>query len=311
MDFGKIISLFLFIPVMSSCEQRPDQTVSKPSGDQLVRVPYVSTVDHSDKEFFLYLPEGYQDQPNKKWPVILFLHGDGERGNGRDELKYVLKHGPIYEAWVQKTPMPFIMISPQLPVFGRDTLGVSYLANRNPDDFPDRLEQGTPEREPEAVMDFPMAGFDDPAVDELEIPSRGWELVEQDLLGIIDKVLRDHQADPGRLYITGLSYGGFGTWYMASRHPELFAAASPVVGWGHPDLMEPIAQRNLPLWIFSGGRDTVVPKKYFIPGVNKLEELGHTNLRYTIHDDMAHDAWKRVYGGKDLYDWFLEQTSGQ
>jgi len=294
------------MPVVICCNrQKHESEHAAASVDQLLRVPFVSVVDDTEKDFFLYLPEGYQDQPEYKWPVILFLHGDGERGNGRDELTYVLKHGPLYEAWVQKKPLPFMIISPQLPVFGRDTLGLQYLVNRDPDDFPDRQPEDTPEREPESRMEQPMGGFTNPTVDELQIPDRGWELVEQDLLGIIDIVLNDYNADGHRLYLTGLSYGGFGTWYMASRHPDLFAAASPIVGWGHPDLMEPIAQHNLPLWVFSGGRDPVVPKRDFIPGLNRLEELGHTNLRYTIHDDMGHDAWKRAYGGDDLYNWFL------
>ena len=114
-----------------------------------------------------------------------------------------------------------------------------------------------------------------------------------------------YQTDPNRLYLTGLSYGGFGTWYMASKHPEMFAAINPIVGWGHPDLMEPIAMANLPTWVFSAGRDPAVRKRYFLPGLNRLEELGHTKLLYTIHEDMGHDAWTRVYSGDDIYSWLL------
>ncbi|GJM28428.1 MAG: hypothetical protein DHS20C17_10630 [Cyclobacteriaceae bacterium] len=276
------------------------------TGDKLLRVPFVSSLNSSEKDFFLYLPSGYGDDSTRKWPVLMFLHGDGERGDSKKELGFVLKHGPLYEAWVQKKPLPFIIISPQLPVFGRDTLGLNYLVNRDPDDFPDRLEQGTPSRAQESVMDFPMGGFNNPTLEELKIPERGWEMVEEDLMTIIRMVLTDYNADHKRFYLTGLSYGGFGTWHMISRYPELFAAASPVVGWGHPDQMEPIATRNLPLWIFSGGRDQVVQKRFFIPGINRLEALGHTNLRYTIHDDMGHDVWKRVYAGDDLYNWLLK-----
>ena len=133
-------------------------------------------------------------------------------------------------------------------------------------------------------------------------------MVEEDLLTIIDKVRSDYNADASRLSLTGLSYGGFGTWHMASKHPDLFAAANPIVGWGHPDQMGPIAEANLPLWVISGGRDQVIKKQFFIPGVNRLEELGHTNMRYTIHEDMGHDTWKRVYAGDDIYNWFLEHS---
>ena len=287
-----------------SCNEQKTEVSNSP--DELLRIPFSSIETNAEKDFFLYLPVGYHDQPQKKWPIILFLHGNGERGDSKEELEFVLKHGPLYEAWVQRKELPFLIISPQLPMFGMDTLGISYLIDRDPDDFPDRLPQGQPEREPVSRSDQAMGGFENPGIADLNIPPRGWELIEQDLITIIEKVKGEFRADASRLYLTGLSYGGFGTWYMASKYPNLFAAASPVVGWGHPDLMEPIAKRNLPLWVFSGGRDPVVEKRFFIPGLNKLEELGHTNLRYTIHDDMGHDTWKRVYAGDDIYNWFLE-----
>ena len=294
---------FILLAILS-CNQQEIKVSNSP--DELLRIPFTSIETNAEKDFFLYLPAGYYDQPEKRWPVILFLHGNGERGNSKQELGFVLKHGPLYEAWVQRKELPFVIVSPQLPMFGMDTLGVSYLIDRNLDEFPDRLPEGVPEREPEGRVDRPMGGFENPTVAELQVPPRGWDLIEEDLITIINKVTSEFQVDASRLYLTGLSYGGFGTWYMASKHPELFAAANPVVGWGHPDLMEPIAKHNLPLWVFSGGRDQVVEKRFFIPGLNKLEELGHTDLRYTIHEDMGHDTWKRVYAGDDIYHWFLQ-----
>lgn len=275
------------------------------SEEELARVPYTSTLNQEEKNFFLYIPKGYREDPGKKWPVILFLHGHGERGNGKDELDYVLIHGPVYEAWIQRRDLPFLIISPQLPMFGFDTANASMFANRNPDRIPRRLESGTPPRDPEGNPDAPMAGAE--PVDSLPYVTlpRGWDMVEDDLINIIHKVLTEYQADSDRVYLSGLSYGGFGTWYIASKHPDLFAAINPIVGWGHPDLMEPIARRNLPVWVFSGGRDAVIQKKYFLPGLNRLEQLGHTDLRYTIQEDMGHDTWKRVYAGQDIYDWML------
>lgn len=290
---------------LGSCSDKP---VS--SNDQLVRVSYQSTLDDQEKDFFLYLPKGYGDQPEKKWPVLMFLHGDGERGNSKDELDYVLIHGPLYEAWAQKRELPFVMISPQLPMFGRDTPERSYLVDRNPDWIPRRQTEGAPERGEVSKPSFPMAGAAPVQADSMFRlgPPNGWEKVEEDLVAILDQVLSDYKVDPDRVYLSGLSYGGFGTWYMASKHPELFAAINPIVGWGHPDLMDPIAQANLPVWVFSGGRDPVVQKKYFLPGLNKLEELGHTNLHYTIHEDLGHNVWTRVYKGEDIYDWFLSHS---
>ena len=57
--------------------------------------------------------------------------------------------------------------------------------------------------------------------------------------------------DQVRVYLTGVSYGGWGTWFLASRHPDAFAAISPIAGWGPPDLMEPVARVNMPVWVFS------------------------------------------------------------
>ena len=118
------------------------------------------------------------------------------------------------------------------------------------------------------------------------------------------------RIDPDRVYLTGLSYGGFGTWFLAARHPQRFAAIAPVVGWGHPEQMAPLAERRMPVWVFAGGRDPAVPVKYFYTGLNELERLGHDEVRFTIHEDGGHDVWKRVYAGRDLYDWLLSHRRG-
>lgn len=279
-----------------------------PSEEELLRVPFTSTLDQQEHEYFVYLPKGYRDDATKKWPVMMFLHGNGERGNGKDELDFVLIHGPLYEAWIQRRDLPFIIISPQLPMFGLDTVGIDYLTNRNPEIIPKRLASGTPDRDPAGRMPQPMAGAE--PVDSLPYVTlpKGWDQIEDDLMNMIDHVLANYQADADRVYLTGLSYGGFGTWYIASKHPDTFAAISPIVGWGHPDLMPPIAEAGLPVWAFSGGRDPVVPKKYFLAGLNRLEELGHPEVRYTIEEDMGHDTWKRVYAGEDLYQWLLAHS---
>ena len=139
---------FLILLVVLSCTKQEIEVSTSP--DELIRIPFTSIETDAEKDFFLYLPPGYYDQPERKWPVILFLHGNGERGNSKEELNFVLKHGPLYEAWVQRKELPFLIISPQLPLFGMDTLGIPYLTNRDLSDFPDRLSEGVPEREPES-----------------------------------------------------------------------------------------------------------------------------------------------------------------
>lgn len=284
------------------------ENISKPLvADQLLRKDYVSVLDNETHQYFVYLPRGYGNQPNKKWPVLLFLHGNGERGNGRDELDYVLSHGPLYEAWIQKKELPFIIISPQLAMFNMGSR--PYIATRTRAQIPQRLAEGVPARDPFLATSGPLqAAAVVTQTDMKKVPPLlpvGWDYVEQDLLGILSAVQKTYGTDATRLYLTGLSYGGFGTWFMASKHPELFAAIAPVVGWGHPDLMAPIAQHQLPVWAFAGGRDSAVEKKYFYPGLAKLEELGAKEVRFTVEEDMAHDTWKRVYARDDLYHWLL------
>ena len=99
---------------------------------------------------------------------------------------------------------------------------------------------------------------------------------------MVDRTIADFKGDAQRVYLTGLSYGGFGAWNLAARHPQKFAALAPIVGYGHPDHAAPIAKAKLPLWVFAGGRDPVVPLRYFYPVLNKLEALGPS--RSALHD---------------------------
>ncbi len=296
------ITLFIVI-LTTSCTHKE----AEKSEEQLLRIPYTSSIDSTNRKYFVYLPKGYQNDTAKKWPVLLFLHGNGERGNGNDELNYVLIHGPLYEAWIQKRDLPFIIIVPQLHMFNQDKLGLSYIDNRTKDWIPKRLENGVPERMKDYIIKQPMLGIIPvdtlPKLSHTEV---GWNRAEIDVIAMLDSTLQNYNADENRVYLSGISYGGFGTWYIASKNPTRFAAINPIVGWGHPDLMDSIAKYKIPVWQFAGGRDYVIPVKYFYEGLNKLEKLGHHTIRFTIHEDMAHDTWRRVYEGNDIYNWFLE-----
>lgn len=277
---------------------------AEPSAARLVRQTYAGTL--GERDYYVYLPVGYDSQPERRWPLLMFLHGDGERGDAKQDLDWVLAHGPLYEAWVYKRDLPFVIVSPQLPLFGREKT-VDYIRDRDPATLPKRLADGVPPRPEEFATPEAMDGAPaDPALPVgPEGPPDGWPRLEEDLLKIVDQALKGLRTDPRRVYLTGLSYGGFGTWYLASRHPERFAAIAPVVGWGHPDLMAPLAERRMPVWAFAGGRDPVVRVKYFYPGLDKLEKLGHDDVRFTVHEDRGHDVWRRIYAGRDLYDWLL------
>lgn len=276
---------------------------------ELTRVSHTSAATHAERDYFLYLPAGYASS-DERWPVLLFLHGNGERGDGKADLDYLLKNGPLYEAWIQKRDLPFIIIAPQLPMYGQDEKH-DYLKRRRREDIPARLELGVPERPVELATPEPMTGAVATPLPQGATgygPPMGWPELEADVIALLDDAIQNRRADPTRQYVTGVSYGGFGTWYIASRHAERFAAIAPVVGYGHPDLMPPIARAKLPIWCFAGGRDRSVDVKYFYAGLNALEALGHVGFRFTIEADMGHDVWARVYAGDDLYQWLLSHA---
>lgn len=273
---------------------------------QLLRETYFSNATGHERDYFVYLPADFSQR--QSWPVILFLHGHGERGNGKSELDFVVTHGPLYEAWIQKRNLPFVIIAPQLPMY--EFADVESFLDRNIDDVPRRLQEGIPDRKSKAGSDEPMERSKSKMPDRygIEGPPSGWPLQHEELIDMVDNIIGKFRGDPQRIYLSGLSYGGFGAWYMASKYPERFAAVNPVVGYAHPDLIDSIAKHRLPVWCFAGGRDATVPVEYFYAGMNKLERLDDEDIRFTVEEDMSHDVWKRVYAGEDIYIWLLSYT---
>lgn len=281
--------------------------------EQLLKLTYTSTASGVERYYFVYLPKGYGLDAAQTWPVLVWLHGDGERGETLDDLDYMLKNGPLYEAWIQKRDLPFIIVAPQLPLFGRDETGPDYLVNRTRAEIPERLEEGVPPHTadtPARAIMGPMGGaVAAEAVPELgeDIANTTWDVVDPDVITVLDEVLANYQVDKSRVYMTGVSLGGFGTWYYASAYPDYFAAILPVVGYGTEAQAEAIAEAAIPVWAFSGGRDPVVQTQFFFAAINKLEEMGN-ETRFTTEQDMFHDVWNRVYAREDIYEWLLNHT---
>lgn len=285
---------------------------------QLLRLSYPSQATGLERDFFVYLPAGYAVDDKKRWPVLFFLHGNGQRGDGKDDLDYVLRHGPLMEAWIQRRNLPFIIISPQLPLFGE----VEAIEDRKIHPRPQRLAEGVPERnegypsdnpiERRNSEDFPPGphqGYD-PFSEPATLP-KGWNLIDTELILILDQVLGRFLADSSRVYLTGISLGGFGTFHLAAKYPERWAAIAPVVGVGTMDQAARIAAAKIPVWMFGGGRDQVIKPHWLYETARALEEGDSPALRFTVHEDMDHDAWKRVYEGNDLFDWFLRYNNQQ
>lgn len=303
--------LIAIFSVFGNLEAKAEDT----AGDQLLRLSYHSSVTQARREYLVYLPVRYETNPEKSWPVIFFLHGNGERGNGLDELDYVLKHGPLMEAWIQRRPLPFIIISPQLPLFGE----TDAIQERENESKPARLENGVPARNYGFPSSLPIArtnaaefpsGMHEkfgPYPDPGKLPA-GWDRIDEELIDMVDTVLKDFRADPNRVYLTGLSMGAFGSFHMAAKFPDRWAAMATVVGTGRLEDAQKLAESRLPIWMFGGGKDTVVKPHWLYQMARALEEAGHPALRFTVHEDMDHDAWKRVYEGEDVFNWFLRYT---
>jgi len=193
-------------------------------------------------DYLLSLPEKYESK--ESWPVLLFLHGAGERG---DDLELVKKHGPpkLIEAGKK---FPFIVVSPQCP------------------------------------------------------KDRWWEPIE--LVALLDEIESKYKVDPDRIYVTGLSMGGFGTWRLAFYAPERLAAIAPICGGGEIYWAKRFA--HLPVWVFHGAKDKGVPLERSEEMVEALKKNGG-NPRFTIYPEAEHDSWTETYDNPKFYEWLLEQ----
>ena len=114
------------------------------------------------------------------------------------------------------------------------------------------------------------------------------------------------KADPERVYLTGLSMGGFGTWAWAAREPQRFAAAIPICGGGNPETAEKLVA--LPIWVFHGGKDNVVPLSRSEAMVKAIQQAGGRKVKLTAYPDAGHDAWTKTYDNPEIYKWLLSHT---
>jgi predicted peptidase len=195
-------------------------------------------------KYLLFLPEGYGKE-QKRWPLMLFLHGAGERG---DDLNKVKVHGPPKIVETRKD-FPFIVVSPQCPE----------------DDW--------------------------------------WTKKTEMLINLLDDIIARYDVDPERVYLTGLSMGGYGSWALASEYPDRFAAVVPICGGGNRIMS--IFLKDMPIWAFHGAKDSVVPVEESKELVEAINARGG-NAKLTIYPDANHDSWTETYNNQEVYDWLLE-----
>lgn len=200
----------------------------------------------------------------KTYPLVLFLHGAGERGT--DNLAQ-LKHGvtAIIEG-ADKLADPVFLIAPQCPT-GR------YWS-------PIDLQTG-----------------------QLAAPDKPNALLEA-VIALVDETAKSQPIDPKRIYLTGISMGGFATWDLLARYPTKFAAAIPICGGGDPS--EATKFFKVPLWAFHGEADPVVPVKTTRDMIAALEKAGG-KPQATYYPGVGHDSWTRTYDNPEVIRWLFMQ----
>ncbi len=201
-----------------------------------------------DIGYLLYLPEGYALQTEQQWPLLVFLHGSGERGNDLEKVKV---HGPPKLA-EQGQKFPFIILSPQCP------------------------------------------------------DKRDWDA--ETLYALVKDIASRYRVNEHRVYVTGLSMGGWATWDLAMAYPGYFAAIAPVCGRidrNYPRRADEL--KSMPVWAFHGAADDVVPVTETAKMIKILQDAGG-NARITIYPGAGHDSWTETYNNPELYEWLLKQS---
>ncbi len=198
---------------------------------------------HFNFKYVKYLPEDYDE--NKKYPLVFFLHGAGERG---DDLDVASRHGYMKYVREEGKEYPFIFIAPQCPF------------------------------------------------------EKYWGCYTESLIAFLDDICEELPIDKDRIYLTGLSMGGTGTWMLAMAAPEKFACIAPICGSGicwNGGII-----KDIPVMMYHGDCDDVVPLSESITMLKAVNRCGG-NAELKICYRRGHDAWEDAYDGAELLDWML------
>ena len=200
--------------------------------------------------YLLYLPPQFDPQSSQRWPLMLFLHGFGERGDSLADLEAVKLQGlpRLVEAGKD---FPFMIASPQCS------------------------------------------------------RQSWWTLNVETLKDLVESLAAQYPVDRSRIYLTGLSMGGYGSWSLSIAYPKLFAAVAPICGGGVRSQVSRL--KNVPVWAFHGALDDVVLPYRSQSMVEALQQAGG-NARLTIYPTLTHDSWTVTYDNPELYDWFLSHS---
>jgi predicted peptidase len=215
----------------------------------------------------LYVPDDYSEE--REYPLLLFLHGAGERGS--DNYSQIANNVRIIERIVDSSDSEHdcIVVAPQCAT------------NHQWVDTP----------------------WGDGSYNQDQIPISKYLAATVELL---EDIQNEYSIDENRLYVTGLSMGGYGAWDIITRYPNMFAAALPVCGAGDPSKAELI--KDMAIWAFHGALDDIVPVEGSREMVAALENCG-SNVIYTEYENVNHFCWHNAYAEPDLLSWLFEQSS--
>lgn len=213
-------------------------------------------------------PANYR--PEKKYPLIVFLHGSGERGN--DNELQLIHGGKLFVREDIRNNHPAIVIFPQCP---KDSAWSRFKRGPKPNQW---------------LYDATLTATT-PAL-----------LVKK----LMDSLINTGKTDKKRMYIGGLSLGGMGTYDMLVRYPGYFAAAFPICG--ATDVSTFLAQAGpVPMWIFHGADDVVVPPTFNRELYKGLVEKGARNVQYTEYPGVNHNSWDNAFAEADLLPWMMSK----
>jgi predicted peptidase len=215
---------------------------------------------HEQLNYLLWLPEGYGQDPGKKWPLILFLHGAGSHSN---DSQFVMSYGlpEVLHKGDQPDDFPFVVISPQaypnVPWWEGDTLAIIH--------------------------------------------------------ALVQEAIDTYQIDPARVYLTGLSMGGYGAWWLATAYPQRFAALISISGSGYRTSIQPsqdtfCKMKEIPTWAIHGAQDLISDPTSVKRQVLALAACGG-EVEWTLYPDTGHlETYARAYRDPALYTWLLEHS---
>lgn len=252
-----LVVFFLFLFPRAKAQQHHFSSSAYSKGDKVL-------------PFRIMYPEEFE--VSGKYPLILFLHGAGERGTDNEKQ---LVHGAQFFAQYNRKDFPAVVVYPQCP---EDQYWAAVDFTWHPDGS--RTFAFRPEGEPT----WPM----------------------QLVISLLDSLMTTPWIDQSRIYVGGLSMGGMGTFELIFRRPEMFAAAFPVCGGGKPETAAFFAAR-VPVWVFHGDADPVVPADLSLRMVEALQQAG-ASPRLTLYPGVGHNAWDYTFKETELIPWLFSHS---